>query len=77
MKPNNGPTMRFGERDPGNGDVVCIICREHGGVHAPTCPIVELDTQVRELTAHTGVFIAAVQETLETIGRILRDERQP
>ena len=75
MKPDNGPIMRFSERDGDN--VVCIVCRERNGVHYPTCPIVELDAQVRELTAHTGTFVAAVQETLETIGRILRDERRP
>jgi hypothetical protein len=75
MKPDNGPMMRFCQADAA-GRVICIVCRERDGIHSPTCPIVELDLQVRELTAHTGNFVASVRDTLETIGRILRDERR-
>ena len=67
-----GPAMRFMVRD---GDrVSCVVCHEDGGVHLPTCAVVELDVQVRELLAHVGAFVANIQETLETIGRVIRDQ---
>ena len=72
MKPNGAPTLRFTD-----GDGVCIVCRQRNGIHAPTCPIVELDGRVRELAAQVGECVANVKETLEAIGRVLRDERQP
>ena len=74
MNEYNGPIMRFSDAPAGSSCV--LVCRERDGVHLPSCPIVALDAQVRELTAHTGIYVAAVQETLETIGRILRDERR-
>lgn len=74
MKPDKGPLMRFSKPDAG-AVPICLICRERGGVHLPTCPIVALDAQIRELTAHTGTFVASIRDTLETIARILRDER--
>ena len=65
--------LPFTERD--GAQVICIVCREHAGIHAPTCPLVALDGQVRELAAAVGEFVANVKETLEHIGRLIRDER--
>ena len=42
-----------------------------------TVPIVALDTEVREMTGHVGSFVANMHETLDKIGRILRDEPEP
>jgi hypothetical protein len=72
-KSENGPTMRFTER--AGGELVCIVCRERAGIHLPTCPLVALDGHVRELAAAIGEFVANVKETLEHIGRTIRDER--
>ena len=76
-KPLEAPTLPFTERTYDGTHVVCLVCRERDGSHAPTCPIVALDGHVRELAAHVGEFVANVTETLEAIGRVLRDERQP
>jgi len=74
MKPTTeAPIMRFTQRD--GARVICIVCREAGGIHQPTCPLVELDGQVRELAANVGMFVANIKETLESIGRLIRDER--
>jgi phage tail protein X len=59
-----------------NGKIVCSLChREYG--HTSTCPIVELDGQVRDLVAHIGAFVANIQETLAAIAVLLRDDREP
>lgn len=56
--------------------LVCAVCdREFG--HTTTCPIVQLDGEVRELVAHVGAFVANIQETLTAIGVLLRDDREP
>lgn len=73
-KRDAAPTMRFSERD--GARVICIVCREANGIHAPTCPLVHLDGQVRELAAAVGEFVANVKETLEQIGHLIRDERK-
>lgn len=70
---NAEPALSFTARDAG-GRVICIVCRELGGIHAPTCPLVALDWQLRELAAEVGAFVANVKETLEQIGRTIRDE---
>jgi hypothetical protein len=75
MTPTRAP-MRFSEREGGGGSVICIICRTADGHHAATCPLLELDGQVRELAAAVGEFVANIKETLERIGRLIRDERQ-
>jgi hypothetical protein len=72
-KSDAGPTLRFTERD--GARVICIVCREADGIHGPTCPLVALDGHVRELAASVGEFVANVKETLEHIGRVIRDER--
>jgi len=76
MTAKNADPIQFSERD-GAGRVICIVCRELGGIHAPTCPLVALDWQLRELAAEVGEFVANVKETLEHIGRLIRDERAP
>ena len=74
MKPTTeAPIMRFTQRD--GARVICIVCRERAGIHLPTCPLVALDGHVRELAAAVGEFVANVKETLEHIGRTIRDER--
>lgn len=75
MTDDAGYVSRFSESR--GGVRVCIVCRELNGIHAPTCPIVALDAQIRELTAHTGIFVSSIRDTLDAIGRILRDERRP
>jgi len=67
--------MPFSERLT-DSKVICFVCRTVNG-HAPTCALVELDDQVKELTSHVGVFVANIQDTVERIGRILRDESEP
>lgn len=75
-KTSEGPTLPLSARD-GAGRVICIVCREQAGAHLPTCPIVALDWQLRELAAEVGEFVANVKETLEQIGRTIRNERPP
>jgi len=72
-KTSDGPLLRLTEHD--GARVICIVCREAAGIHLPTCPIVALDVQARELAANVGEFVANVKETLERIGRLIRDER--
>ena len=67
------PTMRFTER--AGGQVICIVCREVDGGHLPTCPIVALDANMKELTSHIGVFVANMRDTLEAIARIVHSRR--
>jgi hypothetical protein len=59
-----------------DADGRCVVCSLREGLHLDTCPIVVLDAQVRELAAHIGLFVANVKETMDTIGRTLRDERR-
>jgi pyruvate-formate lyase len=37
---------------------------------------VALDTEVRELASHIGLCVANIKDSLEAIGRLLRDERR-
>lgn len=72
--PDDAPVMRFSERVGAHR--VCIVCREVDGRHFPTCPLVELDTEVRALMAHVGLCVANIKDSLETIERLIRDEGQ-
>jgi len=75
-KTSDGPTIPLSVRD-GAGRLICIVCRELDGAHLPTCPIVALDGQLRELAAEVGEFVANAKETLEQIARTIRNERPP
>jgi hypothetical protein len=66
--------MPFSERLT-DAKVICFVCRTVNG-HDEACPIVALDHQVKELTSHVGVFVSNMQDTMERIGRILRDESE-
>jgi len=69
----DGPAMRFAVR---SGDRwICAICLEADGQHVATCPIVELDGQIRDLLAHLGLCVANMRETLEGMSRVIRDDR--
>ena len=60
---------------PEGARVICRICRGSHGHHARTCPLVALDTEIRELAGHVGLCVANIKESLDAIGRLLRDER--
>jgi len=68
--------MPFTERH--GAVVICIVCRlpvDHlGAGHDGDCPIVALDAQVKEMASHVGVFVSNMRETLNMIGKILRDQ---
>ena len=68
------PPVRFTDRD--GGRVVCRVCGTSGR-HLPTCSLVALDTELRALAAHVGMCVAGVKESLDTIGRLLRDDPAP
>ena len=55
--------------------VLCRLCHSENS-HDAACPLVALDGQVKELTSHVGSFVASMQDTMERIGRILRDEQE-
>jgi hypothetical protein len=56
------------------GTVVCRLCDAPGHAHAPACPVWTLATQVRELTAQVGLFVATMRETTEALERLLRGD---
>jgi len=56
------------------GQVVCGVCAEPAYTHAPTCPVIALHTQLRELAAQLGLFVATLRETLDTSERLLRGD---
>jgi len=70
--PDNGPVLRFTRLE--GARLVCTLCNEHDGRHFATCPLVALDHEIRALTAHVGMCVANIKDSLETIGRLLRDE---
>jgi hypothetical protein len=56
---------------------LCRVCGvDAGAPHATACPVVVLDGHMRELTAHMGIFISQVSETLEAMSAILADRRR-
>jgi len=71
--PDNLPPLRF-VRYEGTRPV-CTLCGEAHGRHYATCPLVALDVEVRNLAAHVGMCVANIKDSLETIGKLLRDER--
>ena len=44
------------------GGVVCALCDAPDHTHAPTCPVLTLDAQLREVTASLGLFVATTRE---------------
>jgi hypothetical protein len=74
MRPEVPPARFSAHR---GGRLVCRVCADEGGQHYPTCALVALDTELRALAAHVGMCVAGVKESLETIGRLIRDEGGP
>ena len=70
--PDNPPVLRFTRLE--GARVVCTICGEQDGRHFATCPLVALDAEIRNLTSHVGMCVANMKDSLEQIGRLLRDE---
>jgi hypothetical protein len=70
--PADAPVLRFSRRE--GTRVVCTLCGDAGGRHGATCPLVALDAEIRALTGHVGMCVANIKDSLETIGRLLRDE---
>lgn len=54
--------------------VICVVCQREFG-HTPTCPIVGMAEQLKEITAHMGFFVASMRETLDAIAQLLQDDR--
>jgi len=70
--PDNWTGIRFSRRE--GTRVICKLCGEAHGRHDATCPLVALDAAIRDLSAHVGMCVANIKDSLETIGRLLRDE---
>jgi hypothetical protein len=71
----NGLAPRVGfYRTLVTGEVVCALCDMSHYAHAPDCPVLTLATQLRELTAQVGLFVATMRETTEALDRLLRGE---
>jgi pyruvate-formate lyase len=64
--------IRFTRRE--RGRLICTLCHDEHGQHYATCPLVALDAEIRNLTAHVGMCVANIKDSLERIGRLLRDE---
>jgi hypothetical protein len=73
MPDNLAPPLRFSRRE--GPRLVCNLCGQAQGRHFATCPLVALDAAIRDLTAHVGMCVANIKDSLEAIGRLLRDER--
>jgi len=71
-KPPTPPPIRFTRRE--GGRLVCTLCHDVNGQHYATCPLVALDAAIRDLSAHVGMCVANIKDSLEQIGRLLRDE---
>jgi hypothetical protein len=71
----NGLAPRVGfYRTDVHGAVACALCEAPGYTHAPDCPVLTLHTQLRELTAQLGLFVATTRETTEALERLLRGD---
>ena len=57
-----------------SGLIVCALCEKAQPTHAHDCPVFTLVTQVRELTAQVGLFVATMRETTEALERLLRGD---
>jgi hypothetical protein len=73
--PERGRDQGLGFYQPlGEGQVVCALCAALDHRHTPGCPVITLQTQLRELTVQLGLFVATMRETLDALERLLRGD---